>query len=188
MRWTNSRERYGAIHVALHWVTALAVFGLFGLGYYMVDLTYYDEGYRSLPDLHRSIGLTLFAVMLLRLVWRLANPVPAALPSHRPYEIRLAHLAHSVLYVLIFTAIASGYLISTADGSGITVFGLFEVPSLTGPVREIEETVGAVHYWSTWALVGLAGLHGAAALKHHFFDRDDTLRRMTVRAFRKTRP
>jgi len=185
MQWSNDRTRYGVIHVALHWLIALTVFGLFGLGFYMVDLTYYDDGYRSLPDLHRSIGLTRLAAMLLRLVWRLANPLPAALPTHKPYEIRLAHLVHGLLYLLIFTAIASGYLISTADGSSVDVFGLFEVPSLTGSFRDIEELAGTVHYWATWALVGFAGLHGAAALKHHFIDRDDTLRRMSGRAPRK---
>ncbi|KXS47445.1 MAG: cytochrome b561, partial [Marinobacter sp. T13-3] len=67
---------------------------------------------------------------------------------------------------------------STADGSAISVFGWFDVPSVTGRMKGLEETAGAVHYWSTWGLVALAGLHGLAALKHHFWDRDQTLLRM----------
>lgn len=89
-----------------------------------------------------------------------------------------AHGTHLLLYVLIFVAIVSGYLISTADGSTIKVFDWFEVPSVTGRIKGMEDTAGLVHYWSTWALVVLAGLHGLAAIKHHLIDRDDTLRRM----------
>ena len=73
---------------------------------------------------------------------------------------------------------ASGYLITSADGSSIQVFDWFAVPSITGDRKGLEDIAGAVHYWSTWALVLLAGVHGLAALKHHFLDRDDTLRRM----------
>src|SRR5690554_5438622 len=83
----------------------------------------------------------------------------------------------------MFVAMVSGYLITTADGSSISVSGLFDVPSLTGRVKGMEDTAGAVHYSSTWALVGLAGLHALAALKHHSIDRDETLRRMSGRAW-----
>jgi len=72
----------------------------------------------------------------------------------------------------------SGYLISTADGSSISVFDWFEVPSVTGQIKGMEDTAGTVHYWSTWAIVGLAAVHAAGALKHHLLDRDRTLRRM----------
>jgi cytochrome b561 len=92
-----------------------------------------------------------------------------------------AHGAHGLLYLLLFVAMISGYLITTADGSSISVFGWFEVPSVTGRIRGMEDTAGAVHYWSTWALVVLAGLHALAALKHHFIDRDATLKRMLGR-------
>ena len=87
-------------------------------------------------------------------------------------------MVHWGLLGLLFAAMISGYLISTADGSGIDVFGLFEVPSVTGRQNGLEDSAGLVHYWSTWALVVLAGLHGLAALKHHFIDRDATLKRM----------
>lgn len=89
-----------------------------------------------------------------------------------------AHAAHGLLYALLFVAMVSGYLISTADGSSISVFGWFEVPSVTGQVKGMEDVAGSIHYWSTWAIVVLAGLHALAALKHHFVDRDRTLLRM----------
>ncbi|WP_199458023.1 MULTISPECIES: cytochrome b [unclassified Marinobacter] len=182
MSLKNSEHNYGWLAVVLHWLVAAVVVGLFALGFWMVDLSYYDEWYRKGPDLHRSIGLILFAVVVFRLLWRFINTSPRPLANHQRWEVVSAHVAHSLLYVLMFVAMVSGYLITTADGSSISVFGLFDVPSLTGRVKGMEDTAGAVHYWSTWALVGLAGLHALGALKHHFIDRDETLRRMSGRA------
>jgi cytochrome b561 len=178
MQLLNTPQSYGAVSVWLHWVVALAVFALFGLGFWMVDLTYYDPWYRTGPDIHRSVGILLFVAVLARLAWRLLSPVPKALPTHQRWEVITAHLAHGLLYVLMLAAMISGYLISTADGSAIQVFELFQVPSVTGRLRGIEDTAGVVHYWSTWGLIGLAGVHALAALKHHVIDRDNTLRRM----------
>lgn len=178
MQVRNTASRFGVVTIGIHWLVAVAVFGLFGLGYWMVDLTYYDEWYRTGPDIHRSIGILLLMVMVLRLAWRFINPVPHPLPNHSRFEVLAAHGAHLLLYVLVFVAMISGYLISTADGSSISVFNWFEVPSVTGRIKGMEDTAGLIHYWATWALVVLAGLHGLAAIKHHLIDRDDTLRRM----------
>lgn len=178
MKLRNDKAHYGWVAIGLHWLVALAVFGLFGLGLYMVGLGYYDPWYQSAPDLHRGVGLTLLAVALIRLAWRALSPPPAPPGDHHRWEKTGARLAHWGLLVLLFAAMISGYLISTADGSGIDVFGLFEVPSVTGRQNGLEDSAGLVHYWSTWALVVLAGLHGLAALKYHFIDRDATLKRM----------
>ena len=181
MQLKNSAERYGWVAIAIHWVVAVAVIGLFALGYWMVGLTYYDDWYKQAPDIHRSVGILLLGLMLVRVVWRIANSGPKPLSSHKRWEVASAHAAHSLLYLLLFVAMVSGYLISTADGSSISVFGWFDVPSLTGQVKGLEDTAGAVHYWSTWAIVGLAAVHAAGALKHHFIERDQTLRRMLGR-------
>ncbi|WP_339806596.1 cytochrome b [uncultured Marinobacter sp.] len=178
MQIRNNIQRYGMVNVCLHWLVAFTVFGMFGLGYYMVGLGYYDPWYRSAPDIHRSIGVLLFMVVIFRLVWRLLDTHPQALVSHRRFEIVLARIAHFLLYGLMLVVMISGYLISTADGSSVRVFDWFEVPSATGRVRNLEDSAGEVHYWSTWTLVVLAGLHGLAAVKHHLIDRDNTLRRM----------
>ncbi|WP_372971062.1 cytochrome b [Marinobacter sp.] len=178
MQVRNTANRFGAVSIGFHWLVAAAVFGLFGLGFWMVDLSYYDDWYRTAPDIHRSVGILLLMVMVLRLAWRIVNPVPKPLSNHSRLEVLAAHGAHLMLYVLVFVAMVSGYLISTADGSSISVFDWFEVPSVTGQIKGMEDTAGLVHYWSTWALVVLAGLHGLAAVKHHLVDRDDTLRRM----------
>lgn len=178
MQWRNSTSRYGVISIALHWLVALTVFGLFGVGLWMVGLDYYSTWYRTAPDLHKSVGLTLFAVMLLRVLWRFLSPPPPAPANHG----RLARLAskagHSFLYLGLFVLMASGYLISTADARGISVFGLFEVPATLTSIPDQADIAGLVHEYLAWGLVIFAGLHALAALKHHFIDRDATLVRM----------
>nr|WP_286946731.1 cytochrome b [Pseudomonas sp. UBA6718] len=178
MQLRNSDSTYGLVSILLHWLVALVVFGLFGLGLWMVGLDYYSAWYRTAPDLHKSIGLVLFAVMLGRLLWRFVSPPPAA-PANHGRATRLASRAgHAFLYLALFVLMLSGYLISTADGRGIAVFGLFEVPATLTSIPDQADVAGAVHEYLAWALVIFAGLHALAALKHHFIDRDATLVRM----------
>ncbi|WP_148863495.1 cytochrome b [Marinobacter fonticola] len=174
----NDDRTFGWATIILHWLVAVAIFGLFGLGFYMVDLTYYDTWYRVAPHIHKSIGLLLLGVMVFRVALRLISPPPPTLPSHKAWEKLSGHIAHALLYIVTFVAIVSGYLIPTADGSGIDVFNWFTVPSVTGRQQGMEDIAGDVHYWSTWALVALAGVHALGAFKHHLIDRDETLRRM----------
>ena len=175
---TNSSSSYGWISILLHWLVALGVFGLFGLGLYMVELSYYDPWYRKAPNLHKSIGLTLFGLLLLRVIWRKINQVPAALPGWSNVEKKLSHWVHILLYVLILATMVAGYLISTADGRGIEVFGWFEVPALLPPVKGMEDVAGEVHEYLAWSVLGMVAIHLLGALKHHFVDKDNTLLRM----------
>jgi cytochrome b561 len=178
MQWRNSSSHYGLVSILLHWLVALVVFGLFGLGYWMVGLDYYSGWYKTAPDLHKSIGLLLFAVMLVRVLWRWVSPVPASLPNHGRLTRLGSKLGHGFLYLGLFVLMISGYLISTADGRGIEVFGLFEVPASLTSIPDQEDVAGLVHEYLAWALVIFAGVHALAALKHHVIDRDRTLLRM----------
>lgn len=180
MQLNNTSASFGLLAIIAHWVSAIAVFGLFALGFWMVDLSYYSSWYQRGPDIHRSIGVLLFFLMVCRLLWRWFSESPESPAGHKRWEILSARIAHVCLYVLIFIAMVSGFLITTADGSSVSVFGWFEVPSVTGQIKGLEDTAGLIHYWSTWALVALALIHSAGALKHHFIDRDNTLRRMLV--------
>lgn len=174
----NTASAYGGVAIALHWLVAFVVIGLFALGIWMTGLTYYDDWYRRAPDIHKSIGILLFFAMLARVVWRAANVVPDDEPGIGQLQRRLAHGVHLLLYVLLFALMISGYLISTADGRPIQVFGLFAVPATVADIPNQEDIAGAVHWYLALTLITLAGLHAAAALKHHFIDRDRTLKKM----------
>lgn len=182
MQWRNSPSNYGLTSIMLHWGVALAVLGLFALGLWMRGLNYYSPWYRTAPDIHKSVGLILFAVVVLRLVWRWVSPPPAALSSHGRLVRLASSVGHLTLYAGLFVVMISGYLISTADGRPISVFGWFEVPALITGIPRQEDLAGEVHFYAAWALVIFAGLHALAAFKHHLIDRDDTLRRMFGRA------
>jgi len=181
MQWRNTAHRYGLVSVLLHWLIAAAVFGLFGLGLWMVGLDYYSSWYRTAPDLHKGIGVLAFLVMLVRLGWKVFNPQPQPLANHGPGVRRLTRLGHGLLYMGLFAVMISGYLISTAKGRPVDVFGWFEVPALVSSLPRQADVAGVIHEYLAWALVILAVLHALAALKHHFIDRDATLQRMLGR-------
>lgn len=174
----NSASHYGLISVVLHWLVALTVFALFAVGFWMVDLSYYNQWYRTAPYWHKSIGILLAIVMVFRLLWRAVSPPPSPLRSHQNWEKRAAALVQFVLYVGIFVLVLSGYLISTEDGRAIAVFTWFSVPSLGALFANQADIAGLVHEYTAYVLISLAVLHGLAALKHHFVDKDQTLKRM----------
>lgn len=178
MQWRNTERGWGLTSVLLHWLAALTVIGLLGLGLWMTGLDYYHPWRHRGPDLHRAIGVLLLFVLLLRLAWRFWSPPPKPLPDHHPWEVRLAGIAHVLLYLLPFAMVLSGYLISTADGRGVSVFGWFELPALFTAIGRQEEVMGKIHAALAWGLMGVSGVHALGALKHHFIDRDRTLSRM----------
>lgn len=181
MQLGNTAATYGAVHIALHWLTALSVVALFVSGLWMVGLGYYDPWYHRAPGLHKAAGMVLLAVIALRLVWRFAFGVPDDEPGIRRWELRAAHVAHALLYVLLLAVIVSGYVMVTAKGQAVDVFGMVSIPAAVSGLPRQEDLAGAVHYWVALALIGLAAIHALAALKHHFVDRDATLKKMLGR-------
>lgn len=178
----NSDARWGVMAVGLHWSMALGILALFALGLWMTSLGYYDPWYKQGPNLHKSIGVLLLIVLLVRLAWRLFDHTPAPLQSHKAWEQKAAHGAHFILYVTLFTVMFSGYLISTADGRAISVFGMFEIPATITTIEKQEDIAGVVHLWLASILIATALGHALAALKHHFIDKDTTLKRMFMRS------
>jgi len=172
----NSNDKFGWVSITLHWVMALAIFGMFGLGLWMVELEYYDTWYHRAPWVHRSIGMLLLFLLLFRLVWRLTNTVPEILGQS--WEKMIALWVHRGHYLFMFAVIISGYLISTALGKGVDLFGWFEIPSLLPADKGRETTAGIIHMYLAWGFMGYIGMHAAAAMKHHFIDEDVTFLRM----------
>ena len=180
MKMKNSLKGYGWVAIVMHWTTALAVLALFILGLWMTDLDYYHQWYQRAPHIHKSIGIVLGIVMICRLGWRIANPTPLPEQGAGKLESRIARVVHLVFYGLLLAIVASGYLISTADGRGIDVFSWFTVPATISHLEKQEDIAGNIHYWLGWLTIGLGTLHGAMALKHHFIDKDQTLRKMLI--------
>lgn len=174
----NTHSSYGTVQVYLHWLSALAVFGLFALGFWMVDLNYYSSWYKTAPHIHKSIGLLLLFATLFRIVWKLSQPKVEAL-SNNKLEALAGHVAHIALYALLLVVMTSGYLISTADGRGIDIFNWVTIPSLGELFADQEDIAGIVHEYAAYTIIALALLHALAALKHHFINKDQTLTRMT---------
>ena len=183
----DTTARYGGISILLHWISAAAVVFLFGLGVYMVELTYYDPLYNRLPSLHKSLGLIHALVFAFWVGWRFANPWPAPVSGTGALEARVARIAKHAFYWLIAIVILSGYLVPTAGGAPISVFGWFDVPAIGSGLPRQEDIAGLIHRYAAYGLIALAGLHAAAALKHHWIDRDGTLRRMLGLSMPQTR-
>lgn len=176
---TDRPQSYGWLTIALHWISALLIPAVFGIGFYMVDLSYYDEGYHTLPALHVSLGLLVGFLTLVRILWRLGQKGnPKALPEHG-FWIRLASSAMKyALYVMIVAMIITGYLINTAKGDPAMFFDWFGLPATWQLGPDGVDLAGEVHNIVGWLIMILAGLHAAAGLVHHFVIRDRTLKRM----------
>jgi len=177
MQFKNNTKSYGWVSIVFHWVIAVAVFAMFVLGLWMVSLDYYSTWYHTAPNIHKSIGVILVAAMLARLIWNAFNPKPQPLED-TPKLNAVAKTVHLVLYFLIFALGLSGYLISTAESHPVYVFNWFELPAIFEPIADQADRAGEIHEWIAFTLIGLVLLHALAALKHHFVDKNNTLKRM----------
>lgn len=184
----NSSLRYGAVAMTLHWIIALLIATNLVLGFYFANvMDSNDPSFFAIVQLHKSIGLTILVLSVLRLLWRLVNPIPP-LPADfsRPMRI-LARGTHYLFYFLIVAVPLLGWATVSASprGTPTMYFGLFQWPHLpiisTMPratKREYVELFGTVHAVFAYSAFGLLFLHVGAALWHHFVRRDSVLKRM----------
>ena len=174
----NSATHYGTIAKSLHWLLALTLAAQFALGWYMTELSYYDRWYHDAPAIHKACGMLLWSLALLRILWAIYDHPPPLVRGMKEWERLAAKASHSTLYFMTLLIPLSGYLISTAKGHAIDVFGLFEIPALFPAVKQMEDLAGKVHYILAFGTAWLVLAHVLAALKHHFIERDETLTRM----------
>ena len=177
MNATVRTARYSGIAQLLHW----AVAALIVVQYVLINLA--EDNPSKMQQLalitrHKSFGMTVLMLAILRLLWRLFNPPPAFPDGMKPYERLIAKLTHAALYLLLFITPLAGWLMSSARGFTVSWFGLFSWPNLIGQDKANFELLKEVHEALATTLFFLALLHLAAALKHHFWDKDDVLRRM----------
>lgn len=169
---------YGLITIILHWVSAPLIFFLFGLGVYMRGLDYYSPWYHRGPELHIALGILIFVLMIFRFIWRKISINPEAIPTISSSTYLAANLTKAALYLGVFAICVTGYLMTTADGDSADFFGIFSVPATIRLSHDYVDLAGKLHKYIAWALVGVALVHGAAALFHHFIKHDKTLVRM----------
>lgn len=178
----DTRERLTPLTVSLHWIVGLTIVGMIAVGLYMSE----NEVF-SLYPLHKSTGILIFAVVLVRVVWRLINGWPEPVSLYRAWEQRLAKVVHWTLLLASVLLPVSGMLMSGAGGHGLDLYGLQLLaanpdPANPGQVIAHNETIAGLgheaHELLAWLIIAAIVLHIAGALKHHLLDRDGTLRRM----------
>jgi len=177
MRLRNTVDAWGGVAQGLHWLVAVLVLGMMVLGWVMVYWPQTPLKF-ELYSWHKSFGVTVFSLMLLRLGWRALNPVPA-LPAGMPRrEARAAQTAHVLLYVALFVMPISGYVLNSATNFPLSVFGWFTIPNIVPEDEATAVWAGWAHLAVFWLIATLLVLHIGGALRHHFVLRDGVLRRM----------
>jgi cytochrome b561 len=169
--------RYELPAVVLHWAMALLIFCAFPVGLYMVDLKLSPWKLR-IYSYHKWIGVTVFLLVLARIAWRMRHappPLPASVPA---WERNFAGATHLLFYLLLVAIPLSGWLFSSAAGVQTVYLGLVPLPDLVPRDKMLADVLRFVHWYLNYSLAALVALHAAAALKHHFFDRDAVLARM----------
>jgi len=174
----STDERYGSIARLLHWAVALLIIGLVALGFWMVDLSYYDRWYNRSLELHKEFGMIVLALAALKIGWAIFDVKPGFPETIKPWERVAATAAHHLFYLLMLLIPVTGYVISTSAGDGISIFDWLEVPAIFAAGENVRDLAIELHYWLAYGTVGLVVIHALAALKHQFIDRDGTLRRM----------
>ncbi|MDE2337708.1 MAG: cytochrome b [Gammaproteobacteria bacterium] len=173
----NTRARWGALSQLFHWLIAALIGVQIALGLIGTELPLSMTKLATLAR-HKSLGITLLALMLVRLTWRALNPTPALPDTLKPHERVLARVTHTGLYVLVIALPLTGWIMSSARGFPVSWFNLFQLPNLVGRNAALYHAMVRTHVLLAIALGLILVLHIAAALKHHFVLKDDTLRRM----------
>jgi cytochrome b561 len=180
MRLRNTETNWGVIAKTFHWLIALFIIANLVLGYWADSLPVSPTKVEAFYW-HKSIGLTVLWLALLRLLWRFTNPSPRLPTGMAGWERALAHTSHVLLYALMIAMPLSGWVIHSAANFPLDLYGVFPVPDII-PSSADEEGIGnlakAAHYWMFIAICALLTLHVLGALKHHIVNRDDVLRRM----------
>lgn len=172
-------QKYSTLMRVLHWVIAVIILTLIGVGWWMTGLADDDPVRGQVYGLHKSFGVLVLLLVALRFVVRLASKVPPLPDTIAPGIRKLAHGTHYLLYLFMFIVPISGYVMSDAGGYPVKLFG-FTMPDFFEKDKAIGGLAHELHEILPYVLLGLILLHLAGALKHRFFEKpeNDVLRRM----------
>jgi cytochrome b561 len=171
------RQRYTAVAQAFHWVIASLIVAQFALAWAAEDLPL-SVRKLALFARHKSIGMTVLMLVVLRLLWRRRNPPPELPAAMTRLERALARATHTLFYVLLFVMPITGWLMSSAKNYSVSWFGIFTWPNLIAPNDAAFKVLRVTHDYLSDALFAVTTLHIVAAFKHHFWNKDDVLTRM----------
>lgn len=173
----NTKHQYGSVAKFLHWLMFLMIVGLLIVGNIMEDIEPLSLKFQ-IYGIHKSLGISVLILVTVRLFWKITNTSPT-LPAHmKPIEKLMAHAGHAALYLLLIVMPLSGWMMSSAAGFPVSVFGLFTLPNLVEPDRHLMKDLEDVHELLANVIIALVSLHVLAALFHHFYHKDNVLRRM----------
>jgi cytochrome b561 len=178
---TNSADRYGLVSRFLHWVMALLILAMIGVGAYMADLAREDPLRGQLYTLHKEIGVTILALAVIRILWIVVARAPVMPAVLQRWEVVLAKSTVGLLYLLMLATPIAGYLMTNTGGKPVSYFGLFDMPVLIGENHDLHKALEDVHGFLAFSILALVGLHVLGALKHRFIDTNaeaDVLKRM----------
>src|SRR5690554_3869037 len=173
----NTRRNYGLISQLFHWLIVALIIVQYIWAWRIGEI----DGFRARFELvtqHKTIGITVLALAVLRLAWRLFNRQPTLPGQMARWEQIAAKAGHWILYVLIFAVPLSGWAYSSAAGFGDTWWGPLSLPAIAPSGELLEDRFAALHGWLTTGLAIVAIGHALAALRHHFWVKDDVLKRM----------
>jgi len=168
---------YNCVSKCFHWGMGFIILGLLVAGFYMVGLAFSPFKF-SVYGYHKSFGMLVFGLGVIRVVWSLVSQKPETLKSHAVWEVFLAKTIHVVFYISFLGVPLSGWFMSSAGEFSNNFFGLFDFPLLIGKDEQVFEQMKTVHEAFSYLLIVSLALHIAGAVKHHFIDRDQTLNRM----------
>ena len=171
-------KKYTKTAIFLHWLVALLIIAAFALGTVMVDIHGLSPTKLKYFSWHKWLGVTVLGFACIRLLWRLSHAAPASPPGMPAWQHKLASCLHGLLYLLIFAIPVSGFFYSLAAGVPVVYLGIFPLPVLIDPNPELKPLLKELHYVLNMVLLASVCAHALAALKHHFIDRDDVLKRM----------
>lgn len=174
---TDDRRAYSAVSIGLHWTVFILIIAAWSLGLYMVDLPLSPQKLKYF-SWHKWIGVTIFFLAVFRAVSRLVHPPPPLPASVPPWQRMAEGVSHVLLYLLIFVVPVSGWLYSSASGVPTVYLGWIQLPDLVEKDKALAELLKQTHILLNTVLFAIVCIHAAAALKHHFLDRDDVLARM----------
>jgi cytochrome b561 len=178
LEFSPASGRYSGMAITLHWLIAILIIGGFWLGWVMTDIPGLTPTKLRYFSWHKWIGVTVFALAWLRVLWRLTHPVPP-LPVGMPVLQRMiSNTVHGLLYVLMIVIPASGYLYSAAAGIQVVYLGIVPLPALIEPDLQLKAIFRLTHIYLNYALLGLFVLHLLGVVKHTLIDRDGLLARM----------